>query len=112
MSYPTSTVEITLAGVTKTVTIDIAPFKAFVQDLVVATIGQGVARYPSHLDMWPVEEGKSTHANTVVTDAEGKKWHYHLGTSVRNRQARIVGWADDKGITNSADQTRNAKEKS
>jgi hypothetical protein len=73
----------------------------------VATIGRGVARYPDTLTLWLVQEGQKAHrGNYTTVDAEGRTWQFHLSTCVRNRQARIVGFADTAGITNSADQTR------
>lgn len=75
--------------------------------LFVARIGLGAARYPTNLILFPVREGHPHHrGNEITTDTEGRKWQYHLGTCVRNRQATIVGWADVAGVTNYADQTR------
>lgn len=74
---------------------------------VVGTIGRGAARYPTSLTLWRVEDGKRPHpGNEVTTDDAGRVWQYHYGTCIRNRQARIVGWADVAGITNTQDQAR------
>jgi hypothetical protein len=78
-----------------------------VVDQVVATIGAGVARYPEFLYLSRLREGdRQRPGTTKVTDTDGRTWTYHMGTCVRNRQARIVGWADTAGITNYHDQER------
>lgn len=74
----------------------------------VATVGRGIARYPASVRFSLVTDGKIFAGCTKVFDNQGNTFQYHLQTSVRNRPARIVGWADSKGITNYADQTRNA----
>lgn len=78
-----------------------------VVDRVVATIGNGVARYPDALRLSRLRDGDRPRPGTTkVTDTGGRVWTYHMGTCVRNRQARIVGWADTAGITNYHDQER------
>lgn len=110
----TSTAPITINGVTRTVTIssytslDETHVAHTPWNSVVATIGRGTARYPTALGLYPVRDGVPHHrGNTVTTDAEGRRWQYHLQTCVRNRQARIVGWNDGAtAATNAVDQTR------
>jgi len=74
---------------------------------VVGTIGRGSARYPTAVVLFSLAEGETPHrGNRVTTAADGSRWQYHMGTCIRNRQARIVGWADTAGITNSPNQAR------
>lgn len=73
----------------------------------VGTIGRGAARYPTTLLLNRLYDGDSAfRRGTVVTDQLGRKWTYHLGTVIRNRQATIVGWTDRAGATNYQDQER------
>lgn len=73
----------------------------------VGSIGRGTARYPVTLTLFPLGPEQRPHGgNSVVTDADGHRWEYHLSTCIRNRQGRIVGWADTAGVTNAWDQTR------
>jgi hypothetical protein len=74
----------------------------------VATVGRGSARYPTALLLDRYREGinRPRRGTTTVTDSVGRVWTFHLGTCVRNRQARIIGWADTAGVTNYANQTR------
>jgi hypothetical protein len=82
------------------------PDRAFVHG-VVGTIGRGVARYPTTLLLNRVRDGDRPRPRTTkVTDTDGRKWDFHLGTVIRNRQAMIVGWSDEVGITNYNDQER------
>ena len=75
--------------------------------LFTATIGRGVARYPAGLILFRVAEGERPQpGNKVVTDEAGRRWEYHMGAVVRNRQAMIVGWDDVATPTNLRDQTR------
>lgn len=110
----TTTVTVTVGRETRTVearafsTLD-AAHSIFV-DGVVASIGAGTARYPDMLRLARLQSGQATpQGATRVVDAEGREWSYHLATCIRNRQARIVGWADVLPVTNSHDQTRSAK---
>lgn len=79
---------------------------AWTENIFVATIGRGAARYPTAIRFSPVVNGKVFAGNTKVTDTEGRTFQFHTQTTIRNRQARIVGWATTAGITNHADQTR------
>ncbi len=115
METTTTTVEITEFGTTRTVEIlplgssdwTAAHGATTSYGVVVATIGRGVARYPDALRLFKLEEGQTAHrGNRTVTAANGLRFQYHLGTCIRNRQARIVGWADVAGITNHIDQAR------
>ena len=73
----------------------------------VGTIGRGAARYPTTLLLNRLYEGDNPrNRGTQVTDQLGRIWTYHLGTVIRNRQARIVGWLDTAGATNYQDQER------
>lgn len=73
----------------------------------VGTIGRGAARYPTTLLLNRLYDGESAfRRGTVVTDQLGRKWTYHLGTVIRNRQAQIVGWKDTVGATNYQTQER------
>ena len=82
------------------------PDRAFVHG-VVGIIGRGVARSPTTLILNRVREGdKPRQRTTKVTDTEGRNWDFHLGTCIRNRQALIVGWTDEVGMTNHNDQER------
>lgn len=115
----TATVTITLAGVARTVPLETygeQPSSASVRG-VVATIGAGTARYPSTLTLWAILDGarpgsyphRATAARSgfgIVTDSEGRDWAVSSETHVRNRHARVIGWAEDKGVTNYSDQTR------
>lgn len=78
---------------------------------VACRIGRGVARYPGTLTLWPIREGDRPvpRGNAVTTDEQGRRWHYHMGTSARNRQATIIGFADTVGLTNYNDQTRTSE---
>lgn len=105
----TNEVTITVGGETRTVTMNLAASYGGVVGGVVAQIGRGWARYPAHVQLHRVEPGAPTpRGATRVTDSGGREWSYHLGTVVRNRQARIVAWADVAPATNDADQTRRA----
>lgn len=85
---------------------DTQPWRAVIPGFV-AVIGRGAARYPAFilLDRWR-DGDRPRPGTTRVTDEHGRQWTYHLQTCVRNRQARITGWADTTGITNYHDQTR------
>jgi len=107
----TTTVTITVGRETRTIeastrrNIDETHFLAI--DGVAGTIGAGSARYPATLLLHRLREGQSARSRgTLVTDSEGRQWTYHMQTCIRNRQARIVGWADTAGITNYQDQER------
>lgn len=106
----TTTATITLRGETREVEIELPRYeggRARVQDLVVATIGAGSARYPDALELWARKPGEATPSgHTRVVAADGSEWSFHLGTCIRNRQARIVGWADSLGVTNAHSQER------
>lgn len=74
---------------------------------VVAVIGRGRARYPSTVNLHRLrDEDPRRPGTTTVTDSEGRKWTYHLGTVVRNRQASVVAWQDVAPATNVSDNSR------
>lgn len=110
MEAITTTVEITAFGQTRTLEIrswGTTHGAHTTTDVFVATIGRGAARYPINLDLHKLADGATApRGTTVVTAANGHRFTWHLGTTVRNRQARIVGWADTAGVTNAIDQTR------
>jgi len=111
LTEQTTTVEITIAGDTRTVEshtyASLDETHAIHVNGVVATIGRGTARYPDTLTLHRLRAGDRPRPGTTkVTDSEGREWTYHTQTCVRNRQARIVGWADAAGVTNAVDQTR------
>ncbi len=110
-----ATAEITVGGVTRTIELAETSMtrnptgsarRAFVPG-VVATIGQGRARYPDVLLLNRVQDGESTRGRgEVVTDSSGRVWTYHMETVVRNRQAWIVAWEDEAPVTNYNDNGR------
>jgi hypothetical protein len=106
-----TTVQIAIAGVTRTVelgrisTWDNGDSYTFVHG-VVATIGRGSARYADTIRL--VSSTKNFRTNKT-TDSNGTVWQYHLNTCVRNHQARIVGWADQAPATNEYGNARVAK---
>lgn len=101
-----TTVELTVGRETRTVAL--TTFGGHGPDLaerayifgVVATIGNGVARYPAEVMLWALDRHPNARG-TKVTDSAGRVWAYGLNTTVRNRQARLVGWTDTVGATNS-----------
>ena len=109
----TTTAEITVAGETRTVEISY-----YVRDdgtlsvgglykAVVGTIGAGKARYPTSLALFPMTADEPAHRGNLVTvGADGTRWQYNMRACVRNRPARVVGWADTAGVTNARNQTR------
>lgn len=107
----TTTAPITIAGTTREIEI-----RSYAADwsngggtdkLFTAVIGRGAARYPTSLRLFSVAEGTEPHrGNAVTTTADGARLQYHTQTCIRNRQARITGWAADLGVTNAVDQTR------
>lgn len=106
---PTLNLEITLFGETRTVEAVRGTTTAWVAGLV-ARIGNGRANYPATLTLWEVtDERPAREGQRTVTADDGSVWKFHLGTCIRNRQARIIGWADVAGVTNAHDQTRAAR---
>lgn len=102
-----TTAEITIGRETRTVEVNVFEGCGFTGLEFVATIGHGVARYPVSIKLFGLAEGEEPHrGNKVTVAASGERFQYHLGTCVRNRQARIVGFAATAGITNHVDQTR------
>jgi hypothetical protein len=104
-------VEIEVGGVARTVTaasyLSLDETHAIHVPGVVAVIGRGVARYPAQVTLHRRQPGSPQPRGTeLVVDSEGREWTYHLGTCVRNRQARIVAWDDVEQVTNNADQSR------
>src|SRR3954469_2973696 len=101
-----TTATIKLAGVERTVELDILEGRAWVTG-VASVIGRGTKHYPDMLTLWAVSgERPARPGNKTVIDSEGQMWQFHLRTCVRNRPARIVGWAEVVGIDNRHDQTR------
>lgn len=102
------TLDITLEGVTKTVTVEGTSFKdsgeVTVLDVpgAVAQIGNGIAYYPTTVRL--VKEGITGPAIRVrpgyAVDTEGGVWRIILETVVRNRPALVVGWDTETMITN------------
>jgi hypothetical protein len=102
----TTTATINIAGVEQTVEIDPYEGRAWVAG-VAAVVGRGVKKYPTSLTLWEVTDQRPhLRGNDLVVDSAGNRWQFHLTTCVRNRQARIVGWAAAVGIDNEVDQTR------
>ena len=103
---PTVTVTLELFGETRTVAMFVwraGDERAHVYGQLVATQNgyAAKARYNEPLTMWRVTEAKPAYkGNKVATASDGSVWQFHLGTVVRNRQARFVGWADVVGATN------------
>lgn len=102
---PNTTADITVAGQTRTVTIEpINDGARALTDYVFASqIGAGIKRYPANMLLVAVKEGAPVRRDTVI-DSTGKAWRMSLAAVTRNRQARIVGWDDT--VTNEWDQTR------
>lgn len=101
------TLDITLGGVTKTVTVEGHRFRdsevvALDVPGAVAQIGRGVAHYPTMVRL--VKEGITGPAIRVrpgyAVDTEGGVWRIILETVVRNRPALVVGWDTETMITN------------
>jgi hypothetical protein len=74
-------------------------------------IGRGVKAYRAHVAAWRYDRMSEASQRTygrrpeapIVTDAEGVRWAVNLvSTTVRNRQASIIGWADDYRGTDAA----------
>lgn len=89
----TATATVTVAGETRTITLEVsrdgkrasAPSGTFV-----GRIGAGQATYP---------------ANPLFTLNRAGEWAMG-STLIRNRPARVTGWADVAALTNRADQSR------
>jgi hypothetical protein len=96
-----TTIEITIGHETRAIDISDTPARTlttgriYLDGLTVATIGQGTARYPACLMLWTGDR-----ASNRVTDSDGNHWSYNLTDTIRNRQARIVAWADVAPATN------------
>lgn len=104
-------VTVTVGGVSRDVTAysyaPLAATHALHVDGVVAIIGRGTARYPAEIMLYRVEGSGVHRGNATTADSvTGALWQYNLRTAVRNRQARIVAFADVAAPTNDADQTR------
>ncbi len=104
-----TTAPITVAGRTGNVEIDFYGDdpRGETDTVFVATIGKGIARYPTEIILTRLSAGQRPPAGTLTTHAaDGTTLAYHLQTTVRNRPAHVVGWFDADGATNYADQTR------
>lgn len=107
----TRTVALTFDGETRTLTI--SSYNNFAGDSTytdgepfVATIGRGAARYPADAPLWKVSSltRKPSGRDLVVVDSEGEEWLVQTTTTVRNRSARLTGWAET--ATNQTNQVR------
>jgi Rieske Fe-S protein len=70
----------------------------------VGVIGAGSARYPATITLDPVPAGQAG-AMTPV-DQNGQAWAYSMKCRIRQQRARITGWEDTAGRTNSQNQRR------
>ena len=98
-TYPVS---ITLAGTTETVEFHTlhgqtpGPDTRLFSDYVFAAqIGRGTKAHRTGMTAWPVADEKEArrHGHTHIFVVEGQTYGAHNSTAVRNRQARIIGFA-------------------
>jgi hypothetical protein len=100
------TADITVKGKTRNVELFVYGDRATVFG-VVGTIGNGTARYPADIMLWDIEKYPTAAKKPYhTTDSNGTKWAYDMGTMIRNRPARVVGWTDEAGVTNYHHQER------
>jgi hypothetical protein len=116
----THTFEITFAGKTMPVTFTVTAADdangnerviAWNFDTFAARIGRGAKAYRAAVMAVRLYDGMNENVRKsygrrgapIVTDAEGRQWGINLtNTTVRNRQATIIGWADDYRDTTTA----------
>ena len=105
----TFTLELTFSGKTKPVTFKTITLggndgsRAYNNDAFACQIGRGQKVYQANVSAWRVDDpnakwlvGYGRPTTPVVTDADGTQWAVNLSrTVVRNRQAHVVGWAED-----------------
>jgi Rieske Fe-S protein len=104
------TLDITVAGDTRTVTVQAAyrdgePMMAIVTGLV-GVIGAGSARYPATITLDPADTApRGAH---TATDQDGQLWTYTMNCRIRQARARVTGWENTAGRTNSQNQRRSS----